>query len=163
MGGIATVAGRGRKPKPTKLKELNGNAGKRALNKNEPQFPQIIDVEPSKWLEPLAVEMWKTIVPLLCANDLLTQVDMHNVEAFCMAYARWRQAQDEINNYGVVVPHPETGVLQKNPAVTVVNEMARQMVTFGSLLGLDPSSRARLTGGGKQATVGNAFAELDNF
>ncbi len=38
MGGIATVAGRGRKPKPTKLKEPNGNAGKRALNKNEPNL-----------------------------------------------------------------------------------------------------------------------------
>lgn len=163
MGGIATVAGRGRKPKPTKLKELNGNAGKRALNKNEPQFDKIMNIEPPKWLEPLAVEMWQRVVPQLCANDLLTVGDLHNVEAFCTAYARWRQAQDEINNYGVVVPHPETGVLQKNPAVTVMNETARQLVTFGSLLGLDPSSRARLTGGGKAETVGNPFADLDNF
>lgn len=163
MGGIATVAGRGRKPKPTKLKELNGNAGKRALNKNEPKFKQVTNIEPPEWLEPLAVEMWQRVVPQLCANDLLTVGDLHNVEAFCTAYARWRQAQDEINNYGVVVPHPETGVLQKNPAVTVMNETARQLVTFGSLLGLDPSSRARLTGGTKNETVGNAFADLDNF
>lgn len=57
MGGIATVAGRSRKPKPTKLKEPNGNAGKRALNKNEPKFKQVTNIEPPKWLEPLAVEM----------------------------------------------------------------------------------------------------------
>lgn len=113
MGGIATVAGRGRKPKPTKLKELNGNAGKRALNKNEPQFDKIMNIEPPKWLEPLAVEMWQRVIPQLCANDLLTVGYLHNVEAFCTAYARWRQAQIEINKYGVVVPHPETGVLQK--------------------------------------------------
>lgn len=160
MGGIATVAGRGRKPKPTKLKELNGNAGKRALNKNEPKFDQITNVEPPEWLEPLAVEMWQRVVPQLCANNLLTVGDLHNVEAFCTAYARWRQAQDEINNHGVVVSHPETGVLQKNPAVTVMNETARQLVTFGSLLGLDPSSRARLTGATKQEAVGNPFAQF---
>lgn len=160
MSGIATLAGRGRKPKPTKLKELNGNAGKRPLNKNEPQFDQITNIEPPEWLEPLAVAMWQRVVPQLCANELLTVGDLHNVEAFCTAYARWRQAQIEINNYGVVVPHPETGVLQKNPAVTVMNETARQLVTFGSLLGLDPASRARLTGGAKSEVVGNPFADL---
>ena len=160
MGGIATVAGRGRKPKPTKLKELNGNAGKRALNKNEPKFDRITNIDPPEWLEPLAGEMWERVVPQLCANDLLTVGDLHNVEAFCTAYARWRQSQIEINNYGVVVPHPETGVLQKNPAVTVMTETARQLVTFGSLLGLDPSSRARLTGVAKAETVGNPFAQF---
>lgn len=160
MGGIATVAGRGRKPKPTKLKELNGNAGKRALNKNEPQFDQITNIEPPEWLEPLAVAMWQRIVPQLCANELLTAGDLHNVEAFCTAYARWRQAQEAITLHGVITTNPETGVLLKNPAVTVMNETARQMVQFGSLLGLDPSSRARLTGGAKSEAVGNPFADL---
>lgn len=160
MGGIATVAGRGRKPKPTKLKQLGGNAGKRALNKNEPQFDQITNIEPPKWLEPLAVEMWQRVVPQLCANDLLTVGDLHNVEAFCMAYARWRQAQESITLYGVVTTNPETGALLKNPAVTVVNEASRQMIQFGSLLGLDPSSRARLIGTPKNETTKNAFAEF---
>lgn len=154
------VSGRGRKPKPTKLKELQGNPGKRALNKNEPQFTEILAVEPPEWLEPLAMEMWERVVPQLCANKILTIGDLHNVEGFCTAYARWRQSQIEINNYGVVVPHPETGVLQKNPAVTVMNETARQMITFGSLLGLDPSSRVRLTGGGQKETIANPFADL---
>ena len=160
MGGIATISGRGRKPKPTKLRELNGNAGKRPLNKNEPQFDQITNIEPPTWLEPLAVEMWQRVVPQLCANDLLTVGDLHNVEGFCMAYARWRQAQESITLYGVVTTNPETGALLKNPAVTVVNEASRQMIQFGSLLGLDPSSRARLTGATKQETVGNPFAQF---
>ncbi|MGK8265434.1 hypothetical protein [Moraxella nonliquefaciens] len=44
-----------------------------------------------------------------------------------------------------------------------MNETARQLVSFGSLLGLDPASRTRLTGGGKAETVSNPFADLDNF
>lgn len=160
MGGIATVAGRGRKPKPTKLKELNGNAGKRGLNKNEPKFKQVTNIEPPEWLEPLAVEMWQRVVPELLANDLLTFGDMHNVEAFCMAYAMWREAQEHIKLHGVVLTNPESGAVLKNPAVTVVNETARQLVQFGSLLGLDPSSRSRLTGSAQKETIANPFADL---
>lgn len=160
MGGIATVGGRGRKPKPTKLKELQGNAGKRPLNKNEPQFSQITNIEPPEWLNSLAVEMWECVMPELIGSGVLTMPDLHNVESFCMAYARWREAQDLITMHGVVVTNPETGAMLKNPAVTVVNESAKQMIQFGSLLGLDPSSRARLTGSTQKETVTNPFAEL---
>ena len=160
MGGVATVAGRGRKPKPTKLKELQGNAGKRALNKNEPQFSQITHIEPPEWLNSLAVDMWERVMPELICSGVLTMPDLHNVESFCMAYARWREAQDLIDKHGVVVTNPETGAMLKNPAVTVVNESAKQMIQFGSLLGLDPSSRARLTGGEKPETAGNPFAQF---
>lgn len=60
MSGTATISGRGRKPKPTKLRELNGNAGKRPLNKDEPQFTEIVAVEPPEWLSEMAVQMWAT-------------------------------------------------------------------------------------------------------
>lgn len=160
MGGIATVPGRGRKPKPTKLKELNGNAGKRAINKNEPKFSSITNIEPPEWLPSLAVEMWQRVMPELLTNEVLTMADLHNVEAFCAAYARWREAQEHIEQNGVVIMNKETGSIAKNPAVTVVNETARQLVQFGSLLGLDPSSRSRLTGSSQKETIANPFADL---
>lgn len=160
MGGVATVAGRGRKPKPTKLRQLNGNAGKRAINTNEPQFSKITNIEPPSWLEPMAAEMWQRVVPELLSNDVLTAPDLHNVEGFCMAYARWREAQEAITLHGVVTTNPESGALLKNPAVTVANESSRQMIQFGSLLGLDPSSRTRLTGSSQKQTIANPFAEL---
>ena len=160
MGGIATVAGRGRKPKPTKLRELNGNAGKRPLNKNEPKFSEITNIEPPSWLEPLAVEMWQRVVPELLGSQVLTAPDLHNVEVFCMAYARWREAQQLIDQNGIVIINPENGSMSKNPAVTVVNESAKQMMQFGSLLGLDPSSRTRLTGSSQKQTIANPFADL---
>ncbi|MFA9485956.1 MULTISPECIES: phage terminase small subunit P27 family [unclassified Moraxella] len=160
MGGIATVAGRGRKPKPAKLKELNGNAGKRAINKNEPKFSSITNIEPPEWLPPLAFEIWRLVMPELLSNKVLTIADVHNIECFCVAYARWREAQEHIKYNGIVITNEETGSMAKNPAVTVMNETARQLVQFGSLLGLDPSSRARLTGGAKQENVSNPFADL---
>lgn len=159
MGGIATVGGRGRKPKPTKLRALNGNAGKRPLNNNEPKFSEIVDIEPPAWLPDLAVEMWQRVVPELLANKILTLVDIHNVEAFCLAYARWRDAESHVSENGVVINTPMGGMV-KNPALTVVNEAKKQMIQFGSLLGLDPSSRSRLTGSVANDKPTNPFADL---
>jgi P27 family predicted phage terminase small subunit len=158
---MAGVTGRsGRRPKPTAQKQLAGNPGKRALNKSEPQFTQITHVDPPEWMEPLAVQMWETVVPELLAQRIVCITDLHNVEAFCTAYANWRAAQEMVVQHGPVVTSA-MGSPIKNPALTAAKEAMAQMVTFGALLGLDPSSRSRLTGG-KKKSVGNPFAELLN-
>ena len=158
MGGTATVAGRGRKPKPTAKKQLAGNPGKRALNTSEPEFSKITDVDPPEWLSERAAVMWKMILPELLRENVVALTDLHNVEAFCTAYDNWRMAQESIRDNGIVVAGA-TGGPVKNPALTAANETMRQMVTFGSLLGLDPSSRTRLIGGNKQKAT-NEFAQI---
>lgn len=149
---------RGRKPKPTVLKKLAGNPGKRKLNDAEPDFTEITDVEPPEWLPDLALEMWQTVMPELLAAKVLTVPDLHNVEAFCTAYAMWRDAEDHVKQFGVVIETEKSTI--KNPAVTVINEAKKQMREFGALLGLDPSSRQRLVGPKKSEDKGNPF---DNF
>ena len=149
---------RGRKPKPTALKELAGNPGKRPLNKNEPKFSQLKKVDTPEWMPPLAATMWETVIPELLHNNVLTVPDLHNVEAFCLAYQRWREAQEDINKNGITI-HTDKSVI-KNPAVTVVNEASVQMMKFGSLLGLAPSSRTRLMGQAKDDKPSNPFADL---
>lgn len=47
------MAKRGRKPKPTALKKLEGNPGKRPLNELEP-LPQVTMLRCPNWLEPEA-------------------------------------------------------------------------------------------------------------
>lgn len=161
MGGAATVPGRGRKPKPTALKRLGGNAGKRALNKNEPTFTPLIGVACPEWLaeDQWAPTLWDMVIKELCAAEVLCITDLHNLEAFCTAYSRWRRAEIEITKHGLVV-EGATGGPVKNPACTVANESLKQMTTYGALLGLDPSSRSRLIGGNKKKGGGNPFAAL---
>lgn len=153
------VKGRsGRRSKPTSQKLLAGNPGKRALNKAEPDFSEVTRVEPPIWMQPLAIQMWETVLPELLAQRIVCITDLHNVEAFCTAYANWRSAQEMVVQHGPVVTSA-MGSPMKNPALTAAKEAMAQMVTFGSLLGLDPSSRSRLTGGKKQKT-NNPFLEL---
>lgn len=135
--------GGGRKPKPTALKVLQGNPGKRALNKNAPTPDALAEVpESPEWFGDIAAHIWCQVAPWLVESRILTATDLHNLECFCMAYQRWREAQDDITKNGIVVMGATQEI--KNPACTVANETMRQMATYGALLGLDPSSRARL-------------------
>lgn len=153
------VPGRsGRRPKPTAQKQLAGNPGKRALNTAEPDFSAVTRVEPPEWMQPLAIQMWENVLPELLAQRIVCITDLHNVEAFCTAYANWRAAQQLVVEHGPLMTSA-MGSPMKNPALTAAKEAMAQMVTFGALLGLDPSSRSRLTGGKKQKT-NNPFMEL---
>lgn len=160
MGGIASVPGRGRKAKPTEIKRADGNPGKRPLNKNAPDFTEVVDIAPPLYFEGLeyAPMIWQSIVPELLENKVLRITDMHNVEAFCIAYDNYRRAQQQVNEEGVTVQGAMGGPI-KNPALTALNEAVRQMVTLGSVLGLDPSSRQRLTGNPDKKKT-NSFASV---
>ena len=58
------MAKRGRKPKPTALKKLEGNPGKRPLNELEP-MPQVTMLRCPNWLEPEAKKEWRRLAPVL--------------------------------------------------------------------------------------------------
>ena len=85
------MATRGRKPKPTALKVLEGNPGKRPLNDREPVPPKGTLKCPA-WLLPEAKKEWKRLAPALEAMGVLTMADLTAFEGYCQAYARWKEA-----------------------------------------------------------------------
>ncbi|QNH52890.1 hypothetical protein HWI77_06895 [Acinetobacter venetianus] len=87
MSGVATVPGRGRKPKPQETKKTLGNKGKRPLKTNVPEFIEVTDIEVPEYISVMdhAAMMWRSIIPELLKNKVFRITDMHNVEAFCIA------------------------------------------------------------------------------
>jgi P27 family predicted phage terminase small subunit len=154
MSGKSTVPGRGRKPKPNKQKLLSGS---KHANQQAVEFDLIQDVDPPEWLDEIAAQMWGIICPRLCKERVLAVTDLHNLEAFCSAYSTFRLAETEVRNNGLTV-EGATGGLVKNPALTAKNEALRQIATFGSMLGLDPSARGRLMN--PSGNGGNEFSEF---
>lgn len=141
----------GRRPKPSALKVLEGNRGKRAINKSEPK-PQSGAPEASDWLAPAALEKWNSIVPQLTAIKVLTVVDGSALESLCAAYTNMVESQRIVTKYGVIIEEPvlnKDGVLvghklKKNPASTAVLQHQKEYRALLSAFGLTPSDRSRL-------------------
>lgn len=143
--------GSGRRPKPTKLKKLGGNAGKRELNDKEPA-PPIAPPEMPPGLSKLAQKEWKSIVPLLEPLGMLSLIDGKALAAYCHAYARWAQAEEEVERLGLIINETifnkdgeEVGYKYKrNPAVTISNDALKLMKSFLIEFGMTPAARSRL-------------------
>ena len=136
------MAQRGRKPKPTELKILEGNPGKRPLNLNEPK-PNKKAPKCPDWLSDEAKNEWKRMSKQLEDLGLLTEIDMTSFAGYCQAYARWREAEEFINKHGTIVKTP-SGYWQQVPQVSIAQTYLKIMNRFCEQFGLTPSSRSRI-------------------
>ena len=143
------MATRGRKPKPTAMKELEGNPGKHPLNTSEPKPNKKAPACP-KWLEPEAKKEWRRLAKQMEAIGILTEVDMAAFAGYCQAYARWREAEDFITQHGSIFKTP-SGYVQQVPQVSIAQQNLKIMQSFATEFGLTPACRARIVASGGAA------------
>jgi P27 family predicted phage terminase small subunit len=133
----------GRRPKPTALKALAGNPGKRALNKTEPQPKPGIPSCP-KHLDAEARREWKRISAELTTLGMISHMDRAALAAYCGAWSRWVHAESQIQKFGAVIKSPKSGFPIQNPYCGLANTSVDQMRKFAVEFGLTPASRSRL-------------------
>ena len=143
------MATRGRKPKPTAIKELEGNPGHRPLNPNEPKPIKKAPPCP-KDLEPEAKKEWRRLAKHLEALGILTELDMAAFAIYCQAYARWKEAEDFLTQHGTIVKTP-SGYWQQVPQVSIAQTYSKIMTKLATEFGLTPSSRSRIIAGDGEA------------
>ena len=133
-------------PKPTRLKQLAGNPGKRALNKHEPKPPKP-DRPPyaPRHLNDDAKREWRRIIKILMQLGLYTDVDYAALAMYCQAWGRWIHAERMVEELGEVLLSTQTGNYYQNPWYHVANKAWDQMLKMLSRFGLSPADRARLT------------------
>jgi P27 family predicted phage terminase small subunit len=132
----------GRRPKPTVIKELSGNPGKRRLNKSEPGFSA--GATCPKHLDKIAKTEWKRLSGDLIASGLLTTVDRAALAAYCDVYSRWVQATTALQIQGLVITSTKSGYPIPNPYVAIANTSLTLMHKFSVEFGFTPSSRSRI-------------------
>lgn len=133
----------GPKPKPAKLKILEGRPGHHPLNLNEPK-PRPIAPKCPSWLEPTAKKEWKRVAPELERLGLLTMVDGAALAAYCQAFARWQAAEREVSKLGSTYM-TSLGRLAPRPEVAIARQMMAQLRAFCAEFGLTPSARGRMS------------------
>lgn len=120
----------GSPPKPTHLKLITGNPGKRKLNKNEPKPTVSIPPVPDHHSDEAKVE-WARIAVELNAVSLLTQVDRAALAAYCQAWADWVEAEEQLRRYGKVVKSPVKTVTRRSGGAEVTEtEIASGVMTI---------------------------------
>ena len=119
------MAQRGRKPKPTAVKVLEGNPGKRSLNTGEPK-PEKKAPRCPAWLEDEAKKEWKRMAKQLEHLGILTEIDMAAFAGYCQAYARWKEAEEFITQHGTIVKTP-SGYWQQVPQVSIAQTYLKIM------------------------------------
>lgn len=134
----------GRKPKPTALKRLQGNPGKRPLNDREPKPPRARSVRVPKGRLPAdGQRLWRALAPVLQEMGVLSEGDLPALEMLCLHYSVARDAVTMLEEDGLTVDTVQGGV-KKHPAAAVLVENSRLLRAYLSDFGLTPASRVRL-------------------
>ena len=136
---------RGRPRKPTKLRLLQGNPGKRPINQNEPKpKPRTKDPSPPDTLSAVGRKEWRRTARELLAVGLLTDLDMAAFQGYCHIYERWADAEANLRQYGAVIRTKKTQTLVHSPYWSVANKAWDQMRAFWSDFGMTPVARTRI-------------------
>jgi len=139
--------------KPTALKLIMGNPGKRPINPREPK-PENRIPDPPECLTTVAAIEWMRVSEELGALGLLTGLDRAALAAYCQAYGRWVQAESAIAEMakrdlltGGLMIKTSNGNAIQNPLVGTAHKAAADMVRYACEFGMTPSARSRIAAG----------------
>ena len=142
----------GRKPKPTVLKLIQGNPGRRPLKLDEfrpqvaiPRAPEHVRDNKEAHKE------WKRITVLLAEHGLIALVDRADLTFYVVNWARHVEAEEMIKKAaeaskgsGLFVKTPN-GFPVQSPWLAVSNKAMEFCWKFLSDFGMSPSARTRVT------------------
>lgn len=147
---------RGPQPKPTVLKLLQGNPGKRPLQNDSWMQPEVGLPDAPAHLNREARKEWKRITPILLELGVLTKLDRSALAIYCQVWGRLvdletalaaRQAlmkasgRDESEAYMDRTPN---GYRKQAVEIEMINALQKQVIQYQAQFGLSPSARVRI-------------------
>ncbi len=130
--------------KPTSLKVVEGNRGKRGINKQEPDPEYLNDLTAPSFLSSGAVDVWDEIVPELRKAKLLTKVDIPMLSMGCEAIARYRKLTKQIDVGGEEIGS-EDEKKDQWMATTIQSMSFKQAMAVMQQFGMSPAARTRIS------------------
>lgn len=147
------MAKRGRQPRPTHLRALEGVREDR-LNRDEPVPGDGVIVPPVE-LPAEAMEVWNRLAPDLIAKKVLTAWDVDAFAEFCRSVVLYNRAAVEVENAPLTFKSNGRVAASIHPAVRVMQTAHQMMRSTGQRFGLTPGDRAALkVDGGSKPTTG---------
>ncbi len=165
----------GRKRKPTHMRLLEGNAGHRPINPNEPAPERGVPTCPSH-LSKRAKQTFRKLGKQLDAIGVITKADGLALELLVSAYDEYRDARDLIHEAaeekkfegqtvemkdGLIYRSLTANgiILRAHPANALATNAWRRVASMLAEFGLTPASRSKVSGAGS----GEGEDPLDAF
>jgi P27 family predicted phage terminase small subunit len=137
----------GRPPKPTELKVLTGNPGKRPLPINEPKPKPIVNqIDPPAWLNDHGVVTWRRLFPVLKNINLITEADIESFTMLCQSYGVWVESEIALKN-GRTDTYTNKGNNEnevEHPLSKIAQKAFERYKSLCTEFGLTPASRSRI-------------------
>jgi P27 family predicted phage terminase small subunit len=159
-GRVAKPVMTGRRPKPTELRRLEGNPGRRPLNEDEPQIDSELPPCPEH-LPDRAKAVWHELGAELAACGVLTRLDATAFELLCSSYALYLESAEAVAKFGAVWIERGDGKIPKfaySPHWAVMNRAWKQVQSMLAEFGMTPSSRSRVV-----AVKSRAQSQLEEY
>lgn len=134
------------KPKPTALKILHGNPGKRKLNELEPQYEAGIPDKP-EWFDVYASQEWDRLTCNLNGQRVFTKNDLGVLVAICLAYEQMRETHAIIKTLGRAYMIEDMGGnkhYKTRPECMRFETALREYRTLLAEIGFSPASRSKI-------------------
>ncbi len=144
----------GRRPKPTVLKLVAGNPGKRAVNKKEPKPKRVLPSCP-KYLAGDAKVAWGRLTVLLDRMGVLTEADTLALERLCECYSEILDCRELIARDGrtyTTTTMSGDALIKANPAVAMLGDADRRFKSYLVEFGLSPAARSKVQGANSEET-----------
>ena len=152
---------RGPQKNPLGLRIVNGrgagrDSGGRRIADDDAGFERGAPAVP-KWLTGEALNTWRRIVPKLAKRGIIKPEDRDALAAYCLAVASMRQAQESIDEQGVLIA-TERGAQKLNPAFTILTQASNMIRAFAHEFGLTPASESNVARSDDGEQEDNPFA-----
>lgn len=140
-------------PKPTALRVVEGNRGRRPLNRKEPK-PRKASRTPPAFLDKLAKTEWRRVMKELEQLGLATVLDRAMLALYCQEWSRYVEASAWIKKNGTTyVLRDKDGNVRyvaQFPQVAIARAAAEAVRKLAAEFGFSPSTRSRLQGPGSR-------------
>lgn len=146
----------GRKAIPTALKLIKGSDRHKSRNPAEPK-PSVARPQPPAFLTKYAKEEWAIVIDELFALGIMTKIDRAALAAYCQAYGRWRDAEEQMADEELIFVTDRMNRIQ-NPLLGVANTAMGLMMKYAVEFGMTPAGRTRV-----RATPEEAKTDTSRF
>tara|TARA_R110002051_G_scaffold103198_1_gene174963 strand:- start:25541 stop:26017 length:477 start_codon:yes stop_codon:yes gene_type:complete len=141
--------GKGRKRKPTKLKELQGTLKPERVVENEMTVTLVQTIPPApNWLTEIGRDEWMKVCEELYNKRMLHQIDLRLIEAYCNAMALHIETEMMLREKGRIQVFKNTdGTIKHTQAVPfqkIANDALDRALKLATQFGFTPSARTTI-------------------